>query len=411
MFARNVISHSVSPDENRDMRGGIVCAALLFGANGLAMGAWAGLVPHVLLNTGGNISGFGVAMMFSPLGAIIATPIVSRVIQRAVSAAPLMVAFAFLVASLVTCMFVGSLLWLAGAQFFFGVGSSAFNIVINVVAIGVEDSVHKPVMSQLHGLFSLLAFCGAVMVGGIVQVGGKPWFAMIVAGSLSFVIVIRTAPSASKYLTAPESGRSSHEEDEAVSRPSRRPWGVATLVGLLVVCSWSAESTVDDWSATLIQVGFGGSAGIAPLGFAAFTVSVTFCRLFGSRLVSRVGTRRVVLFGALLGSLSLTVGGLVGSPVLMVVMYCLFGIGVSQLTPLFFGMAGRLPGVPRASGVALANTFGLIGLLAAPAVLGIVAGEFGLNAIALVPATLLIVASIIVSGLCRVLRGRGLGIS
>lgn len=135
-----------------------MCAALLFGANGLAMGAWADLVPHVLLNTGGSISGFGVAMMFSLLGAIIATPVVSRVIRRVASAAPLMVAFALLVASLVMCMFVSRLSWLAGAQFLFGVGSSAFNIVISVVAIGVEESAHEPVMSQLHGLFSCWRF-------------------------------------------------------------------------------------------------------------------------------------------------------------------------------------------------------------------------------------------------------------
>ena len=71
------------------------------------------------------------------------------------------------------------------------------------------------------------------------------------------------------------------------------------------------------------------------------------------------------------------------------------GIGLSVLVPILVSMAGNLPGGDRNAALARVSTFGSIGLMVGPGLIGIVAQHYSLLTALLMPVGLLAVFSIV----------------
>jgi MFS family permease len=59
--------------------------------------------------------------------------------------------------------------------------------------------------------------------------------------------------------------------------------------------------------------------------------------------------------------------------------FAVIGIGAANLVPVLFTLAGRLPGIPSAYGVAAVATPGYAGLLVGPPLIGFLAEHAGLR--------------------------------
>jgi len=83
--------------------------------------------------------------------------------------------------------------------------------------------------------------------------------------------------------------------------------------------------------------------------------------------------------------------------------FALVGLGASNIVPVVFSAAGRIPGTPPSVALATVTTFGYAGVLAGPAAIGFVAHATDLS-IALAGIVLLLA---IVSALAPTVRPRG----
>jgi fucose permease len=159
-------------------------------------------------------------------------------------------------------------------------------------------------------------------------------------------------------------------------------------LGILGVCGLVGEGSAGDWSAVYLKDNLGTSAGLASLGFAAFSVTMTLGRGLGDRLIGRFGVVPVIRACGLLATTGLALALATPVPAVAIVGFTVFGAGLSIVVPLVFAAGGRADPLHPGSGLAKVVGFGYTGMAAGPAIIGLVADKIGLHLALLIPLAL-----------------------
>ncbi|WP_203140744.1 MFS transporter [Marinobacter mangrovi] len=362
---------------------------ITFLISGIALAAWAPLVPYAKARVEVGDGVFGLLLLCLGAGSILSMPLAGPMVSRAgyrrviIPAALLGVAMLPLLAS------VSSLPLLIAALFLFGGGIGALDVAMNMQAIVVERASGRSLMSGFHGLFSLGAIIGAASMAGLLGLGATP----LLATSCVLGLVLIGLFLASSGLLS-DTGQQSGPVFAV-------PRGVVLVIGLVCFVSFLSEGAMLDWTAIFFVDHLDVAVSRAGLGFAAFSVTMTLGRLTGDRFVARFGGGRVVAVGggvAACGIVLLTFApnGLVG------LLGCaLVGAGCSNIVPVMFTRAGQQTAMPEHLAVPAVATLGYIGVLMGPATIGFLSELMGLGMAFLVLAGLLLA----VSGASRFLQG------
>jgi hypothetical protein len=151
------------------------------------------------------------------------------------------------------------------------------------------------------------------------------------------------------------------------------PTRATIALGSLCFLAMSTEGAVLDWSALHLEESLALGPGIAATGFAAFSASMAAGRFAGDWIRGHIGAVALVRWSALLGAVGLALALVAPIPVLAIAGFAAVGFGMSNLVPIFFGAAGRIPGQASGTGIAAVATMGYTGFLAGPPVIGFVA--------------------------------------
>jgi predicted MFS family arabinose efflux permease len=190
--------------------------------------------------------------------------------------------------------------------------------------------------------------------------------------------------------------------DDAAERSTAfgLPRGLVLLLGVLCFVSFLAEGSMLDWSAVLLRDFRGFSAASAGIGYACFSVAMAAGRLAGDRVVSRLGPVRTVRIGGGAAAIGFLLTAMAPWPAVSLLGFMLIGLGASNIVPVMFSAAGRLPGNPPAISIAAVTMLGYAGLLSGPTLIGFMAHASNLPvALAVVAGLLLLVA-----GSARIVR-------
>ena len=88
-----------------------------------------------------------------------------------------------------------------------------------------------------------------------------------------------------------------------------------------------AEGCVADWSAIYLKESLHGAEKIAGLGYTGFAVAMTIGRLNGDSIISKYGSKKVVIAGALLATIGFLIVVLASSIVPAIAGYIMIGFG------------------------------------------------------------------------------------
>jgi MFS family permease len=174
------------------------------------------------------------------------------------------------------------------------------------------------------------------------------------------------------YLPAGEDAAA--PEAPLLARPPARIWAL----GALAFACMLIEGASADWSAVYMRLELGSSAGIAALGFTAFSVTMTVFRIFGDRLTTALGAPTIVRAGGTIAAAGFAVALLVATPAAAVVGFAALGTGMACVVPNVFRSAGTLPDVSPGIGLAGVATMGYFGFVAGPPLIGGLAELTGL---------------------------------
>jgi predicted MFS family arabinose efflux permease len=357
---------------------------LAFLVAGLAMSAWAPLVPFAKARMGLDEASLGLLLLCLGAGSLLAMPVTGMLSAR-LGCRPVMLWSGALACLVLPCLSLASTPWQLGITLFlFGAAIGTLDVAMNVQAVIVEKASGGSLMSGFHGLFSVGGFLGAGGMSLLLWMGLGPTAASALVALLVAVILVVANPHFLRALDA-------SERDAPLFVV---PHGAVIFIGLLCFIVFLAEGAILDWSAVLLTNGGGLSAGQGGLGYAAFAIAMTVGRLTGDRVVRRLGGKRVLLLGGLCAAAGFFLAVLAPSAALALVGFVLIGAGASNIVPILFTAAGNQPAMPASLAVGAITTIGYAGILAGPALIGFLAHASSLHvAFAVLGASMLLVAA------------------
>lgn len=343
----------------RDAR---LAISTIFFVNGAQLGSWAPEVPLVKARLGLSEVDLGLALLVMAVGAAVTMPLSGLAIARFGSAPITRWTIVLQAAALPAVVLAPTWETLLAAAFAFGAGTGLSDVGMNAHAVEVERRLGKPIMSQLHGMFSVGGFLFSALAGLVLSLAGPPLHAGVVV-ALSIVLLALALP---RLLPA---GADRAAPGAAFVLPTRS----VAVIGVLTFLVFMAEGAMIDWTAVYLGEDLGATPAMAAAGYAAFAGGMALGRFGGDAIRARASAVGLVRLGALAAAAAIAAGAASGLAPVLVAGLAVAGLGLSNIVPVLFSAAGRTPGQTPSTAVAAVATTGYFGLLAGPPLIGFVA--------------------------------------
>jgi MFS family permease len=341
-------------------------------AMGLFWGTWAALLPEVKAQVGASDGELGLAMVAAGLGSLPAMILTGRLWRRLGWWLLPVTATAFALAALGP-IFVTSALGLGVALFFVGASSGALDVSMNSAVSDVEVTQNRRLMYGAHALFSLAVLVASVGTG-LARQAGVGTAAPLTLTALAFaVIAAGTVTVARKVSPAPAT-------DKAPASISPRVIRALAALAFLCALSFLIEDAIQNWSALLLEREIGTGPAVGGAGPGVFAGAMFVGRSAGQWLGARFSDRALLTSGALIAAGGLLLSATATQALIALLGLGLGGAGVALVAPALFARAGRLADQrSRGAAIATLTTFGYLGFLVGPVIMGGVAELGGLR--------------------------------
>lgn len=348
---------------------------------GLGVSSWAPMVPYAKDRLNLNNADLGLMLLLLGAGAIAMMPVSGLLAHR--YGTRIVIRYSAIIMALILpiLLIISSSIWMGLALLIFGGAVGTVDVAMNAHGIQVQNNSKKPIMSSLHGLFSVGGLFGALGLGFLMKIGLSPIAAAVSISVLLIVIVswnyrfLFDVDTEKKLIKAFSTEPSTPEKLKGIS------WikGSIIFLGLMCFSVFLSEGAMLDWSAVFLTENKGINEEMAGLGYAAFSIAMATMRLLGDKIVSHLNGKTVVIGGSIIAAAGIFLAILTPWLATSLLGFILLGIGAANIVPVFFSEGGRLKSVPATIAIPAISTMGYAGQLAGPALLGFIAHQFSLN--------------------------------
>lgn len=339
----------------------------VFFLHGAGAGMWVARIPAVQERLGLSVGALGLALLGAGLGTLLVMVPIGALIARRGSrtvvlwtAGPAALTLALpAIAPNGPALFAALVAW--------GASTSALDVAMNAQGSTIEQRRGRPLMSSLHGFWSLGNLSGAAMGVLLAGAGVAVQVHLVAAAPILLIALV----AAGRLL---ESGDAGHAGAVFV-----RPRGALLALAAVAFCAVTVEGAMFDWGAVYLRRVFAAPEATAASAAGFFSAAMATGRLLGDQLAARVRAAHLARACAVLAALG--VGALIAARSVTLVLGGLVavGIGLSILVPLAFGAAGRSTQMPGGAAIAAVATMGYLGFLVGPPTLGLTAEQVGLR--------------------------------
>ena len=374
-----------------------VAAAFLI--HSTASGTWAPRLPAIKESLGLSDGELGTALVGLAIGLVVGTRVAGVPVDRFGSRPVMRVGFPLMAATLLLPGLAGSGAALFAGLLVFGLVAGALDVAMNAQGIEVERVLRRPILSGLHGLWSIGLGVGAgvAALAAAADVDPLDQFAIVAAVlAVASLVLLRGLLSLEHHV------REEHEREARVSVRWTLP---LVLLGTIAFCSFVGEGSASDWSAVYMTQELGTSEALGALAFMAFAVSMAAARFAADPLRARLGNVTLVRFGPLIAAVGLGSALLIHEPAAGIAGFALLGAGLGPVVPIAFSAAGALDA--RATGrlVGRVATIGYVGTVAGPIMIGWLAEGTSLRT----ALGLVVLLALVIAGSARVCDGSPTG--
>ena len=344
---------------------------LQFLALGIIAGSWGAHIPSVKARYSLSEATLALVLLAVACGALSSLFVAGRIIGRlgARNVAAL--------AALGMSVLLGSALALPGvaallpAMVTLGAAMSLFDVAINTEGSMLETLGGRPVMSNLHGMFSVGGMLGASIAAVLLDLQVAPRTQLaIVCGGIAIVAVVASRGMLDTHASG----------DDAVAQAHFAwPKGVLLFIGLLILAGMTAEGIMYDWCVLYLRQDVAMAPPLAALGYAVFSAAMALSRFGGDALRAHWADALLLRTGAILAAIAMTTVLLSAHAVVALIGFALVGAGLAPVAPILFNAASRVPGVSRAAGIAAVTSIGYAGFLIGPPLIGGIATASSLS--------------------------------
>ncbi len=338
---------------------------LIFFVNGAVVGTWVAFIPMVKDQLDATAFAFGIALLFAPLGALVAQQVAGQLLVRVSSRRMTTVSALILPWLVIPPILAPSIPALAAPLFLVGYFNSTMDVSMNAHGVALEDKDGRSIMSGLHGGWSLGGIIAPLAVAGALALGIAPVVEVTIAAAVLFLL----AWYASRHLGT---GSVRSEQSGGLHLPTRAVLPLAALAGLIAF----VEGGLTDWGGIYLGEGLGAPESTTALAFSALSLGLFVGRMLGDRAKDRIGSVRLIQVGMTGAAIAIVVMLVVGEPIVALIGMVVAGLGIANTIPQIFAAAGRIP--PK--GPSLSATFSSLTLafIVGPPIIGRTADAVGI---------------------------------
>jgi MFS family permease len=362
----------------------VLAVGFLFSASSLVFGTWVASIPGIKYRLGFNDATLGLSLLLSPLGALTGVLLSTRLFSK-IPVGKWMIA-GYISLCVIMILQINSLnrvmFWTC--LYLFGMNGFLNGVSVNTTVGYLEKHYKRRLMSTCHGMYSLGGGVSAALATVFFALNLSPrWQILFVAAIICTVVFFNR-----RYLL-------SHNRIIHSGSGLKFPSLSILSISFLCMVVFMSEGCVADWSGIYLRESLHGAKEIIGLGYAGFSAAMTIGRLNGDNIITKFGSKRVVVAGALLAAIGFLI--VVLAPAISVAIggYVLIGFGCCCIVPVLFSVSGSIPGVSTVEGFAMVTTGGLIGFLTGPSVIGFISEKVNLSAALSLLILLMLTAAIV----------------
>lgn len=341
---------------------------------GFGISSWAPMVPFVRDSLNLNEAEVGLLLLFLGAGALISMPAAGWVIVKQGSKKVIGISTLLVSLSLPVILLMPNSQLTALMLFILGIGIGGVDVAMNTQAVLVEKKTDKPVMSSLHGLYSVGGLLGPLFIALLLGIGYTPLTAVLCSAVLLLLILGLSFRNLISFSSEKRERLSAETENKKGNFSQIN--GSILFLGFMCFTVFLSEGAMLDWSAIFLRDIKNTDGALSGLGYACFSFAMALMRLVGDKLVSKMGNKKIVVLGSLIGAIGII--SIIISPwmILSFFGFILLGLGVANIVPVFFSEAGKMN---NAIAIPAITTIGYAGQLIGPALLGVIAQKISLN--------------------------------
>ena len=257
-------------------------------------------------------------------------------------------------------------------SFIFGMSYGAFEIACNVYASNLELREKKSMMSGFHAFWSL-----GVLIGSLITSLLLEWNYSFIFNILLYVIILLPI---SLYFVSCLEIQSNQKTETANKKNIFFIWPIIiVLLALISMANALTEGSVDAWGALYMRdyINVNGfKIGLATLSFNIFMV---IGRLSGDWIRDKIGVLIFIISLFLITIVSLFILLNFDNVYSSIIGFSLLGIGASSIVPIAYSLAGKIKGIDSGVGITIISIAVYGTFVGAPASLGYIANNYGIN--------------------------------
>lgn len=341
---------------------------LVFAMHAFLFSLWVTRLPEVKEALQLSDADLGICLFFMPFGAFLAMFTASIFIRKFGAGKVTMYSVVTYCTVMLFPLLAPNAWLLSLALFVVGLAAGTLDIAMNAVAAALEKIHDRVIMATTHGFFSLGGMVGAFLGSGLIGLGVVSWMGML-GGVIVCISLLVWVWHHIGHIVGEEEAGGSH-----LALPGK------AIVGLAIIgfCTMMGEGAVTDWSGIYLTDITLAKGAIVGLGFAGFSLAMTIGRFYGDILIARLGGARIILLGSILVIAGLGIV-LLAESYSTILGFTLVGLGYSSIIPVVFSEAAKSDEKSASRGITAVVSFGYIGFLSGPVLIGMISDFAGLK--------------------------------
>jgi MFS family permease len=344
-----------------------IALSIFFFLSGFCFASWTSRIPTIKNIFSLDDAQLGNLLLAMPISSLIGLPVSGWLVSRFDSRVPLRLGFIFYGIALTCIGLSGNLIVLIVSVCCFAFCMRIINISMNTQSIMLQKAYHKKINGSFHGLWSTGGLLGVLFTTFMIRYQIEMQWHLIIVAGMTIITVILTYP----FLL--QNDRTAVGNKLIIGKPDT----FILLLGMMVFLSAICEGGMFDWSGVYFRDVV--KQEIFTLGYLIFMIFMAGSRFYSDRLIGRIGMEKTYLLSASLIALGIFI--VVLFPVFWAVLigFSITGIGVASVIPMTFTLAGRSTKYSPGMAISLIATYGIVGMLIGPPLIGYIAHWLGLK--------------------------------
>ena len=350
----------------------IMATRLLFFIMAFFVGLWTIRIPTIKDQINTDYFGIGLVMATFAIGSIIAMVFANNVIKMSSTRTVLLYTSILQAILWLPTPFISSLELFMIFSFIFGLCYGSFEISCNLYASNLEKREKKSMMSGFHAFWSLGVLTGSIATSLFLE-----WNISFLNNVITYVIILLPL---NIFIVL------RLHVDQIENTENKHTiffiWPLLIFIlALIAMVNALTEGSVDAWGALYMRDFIQVDGFLIGLATVSFNIFMVIGRLSGDWLRDRIGVYNFLTILFITSILSLYILYSFDSILAALCGFALLGIGTSAIIPIAYSLAGKAEGVDSGAAIAIISIAVYGTFMGAPATLGIIANNYGVNSI------------------------------